>query len=485
MALKVYNYLTQKLERFRPMDRESIRMYVCGPTAYGHAHLGHAKMYVAMDVMVRYFRHRGYRVQYIRNYIDVDHALAEGGDRLRRSARREGVDPMEMVETYIRSFEEDMEILGAVHPNISPRASAHIPEIIVWIQGLLDYGYAYLVDGNVFFSVEAFSDYGKLAQLALDDMPPATSLDARVEKRHPADFALWVSADAGQPMRWPSPWGEGYPGGHIECSVIADKYLGTPFDIHGGSVEDVFPHNDCEIAQTESLTREPMAKYWVLVGALRVHGARMSKSLGNFLTIKDAVKLYTPAALRYFVMDHHYRDAVEFSRDNLQRAQRTVNYVHDTVRHVRRQMKVAQPAAGAGTAALANVASLIGYREEFQAAMDDDFNTPQALSVILDLAKEVNQRLERNAEVSMGTLSTMDKLFRDLAGDVLGILPDDLEQQVGNALVEGLVAYLLELREDFREAHAWEQADAIRSKLNELGIVVDQGPHDTTWHLKG
>jgi cysteinyl-tRNA synthetase len=442
-------------------------------------------MYVAMDVIVRYFRHRGYRVQYIRNYTDVDHALVEGDARFTRGTRRVGVDPMEMAETYIRSFEEDMTALGALHPNISPRASAHIPEIVVWIQALVDYGYAYVVDGNVYFSVEAFSDYGKLARLNLDDLVQDAPGEGAVEKRHPLDFPLWIAAEGQPRMHWPSPWGDGYPGGHIECSVIADKYLGTPFDIHGGSVEDAFPHNDCEIAQTESLTHESMAKYWLLVGALCVNGAKMSKSLGNFLTIKDALKLYAPEALRYFVLNSHYREPVDFSRDGLQAAQRAVNHLHMTVRRLRRRMQSVQPSAGAGTAALSSVTSLVDYREDFQAAMDDDFNTPQALSVAFELAGEVDRTLEQDQDVSLGTLSAMDKLFRDLVGGVLGMLPGDLERQVGGALVEGLVTYLLELREDFRASHAWEKADAVRNRLGSLGIVVDDGPGDTTWHLKG
>jgi cysteinyl-tRNA synthetase len=265
---------------------------------------------------------------------------------------------------------------------------------------------------------------------------------------------------------------------------MADKYLGSPFDIHGGGLENIFPHNDCEIAQTESLIHEPMAKYWLLVGSLRVNGAKMSKSLGNFLTIKDAVKLYTPEAVRYFTLSSHYRGPLDFSREALQAAQRGVNRLHNTVRHLRRRMQSVLPSSGAGTAALSSVASLVDYREDFQAAMDDDVNTPQALAVIFDLVKEVNRTLEHDDEVSLGTLSAMDKLFRDLAGDVLGLLPDDLEKRVGGVLVEALVAYLLELREAFREAHEWRQADAIRAKLSELGVVIEDGPHDTTWRLK-
>lgn len=484
MALKVYNYETRKLERFRPADREEVRMYVCGPTVYDHAHLGHAKTYVAMDVVVRYLEYRGYRVRYVRNFTDVGHMLDTGEDRLVRGARREGVSPMEVADHFIWSFQDDMDALGLRRPNISPRATCHIPEIITWVQDLMDGGYAYEVDGSVYFSVESFPDYGSLANRNLEDLVAGARVEVRAEKRDPADFAIWKRAEPDHILRWPSPWGEGYPGWHIECSVMADKYLGHTFDIHGGGVENVFPHNDCEIAQSVAHNGVPYANYWLLVGSLLVNGKKMSKSLGNFLTLKDALRLYSPEAIRYFVLSGHYRNPIDFSRDALQAAQRGMNRLHQVVRLLRRRMQAAVPAMGAGTAALADVASLEHFREDFQAAMDDDFNTPEAMGVVFDLVKEVNRTLESD-QVSLGTLSAMDKLFRDLAGTVLGILPEDLEAQVGGQVVEGLVEYLLELRREFRQGRQWSQADAIRSRLDEIGIAIEDGPQDTTWRLKG
>jgi cysteinyl-tRNA synthetase len=484
MALKVYNYLTRELERFRPINREHVNMYACGPTVYDHSHLGHAKTYVAMDVVVRWLRYTGYKVTYVRNLTDVGHLLRTGEDRIMRGARREGIQPMEVVDTYIHSFHEDMDALGVIRPNISPRATCHVPEMIAWVQDLIDQGHAYEASGNVYFSIDSFPEYGKLSHRDVEDMQAGARVAVREEKQNPADFALWKRAEPEHIMRWPSPWGEGYPGWHIECSVMSNKYLGETFDIHGGGLENMFPHNDCEIAQSEARNNSQFANYWLLVGSLTVNGVQMSKSLGNFLTIKDALKLYSPEAIRYFVLTSHYRGSVDYSREALQSAQRGINRFHNTVRKLRRRMKDMAPNSGAGTAALSSVMSLEGYRDDFEAAMDDDFNTPQALSVIFELVKEVNRTLEQKQSTSLGTLSAMDKIFRDLAGDVLGILPEKLEARVGGERVEGLVQTLLDIRNEYREEKAWDKADAIRDRLSELGIAIEDGPDETTWSLK-
>ncbi len=484
MALKVYNYLTRELERFRPINRDRVNMYVCGPTVYDHSHLGHAKSYVSMDIVVRYLRYTGYRVTYVRNLTDVGHLLRTGEDRIMRGARREGLQPMEVVDAYIRSFHEDMDALGVVRPNISPRATCHVPEMIEWVKDLIDQGHAYEANGNVYFSIDSFPEYGRLSHRDIEDMQAGARVAVREEKRNPADFALWKRAEAEHIMRWPSPWGEGYPGWHIECSVMSNKYLGETFDIHGGGLENMFPHNDCEIAQSEAHNNTTFANYWLLVGSLTVNGVQMSKSLGNFLTIKDALKLYSPEAIRYFVLTSHYRGSVDYSREALQSAQRGINRFHNTVRKLRHRMKEMTPTSGAGTAALSSVMSLEDYRNDFKAAMDDDFNTPQALSVIFELVKEVNRTLDQTQNPSMGTLSAMDKMFRDLAGDVLGILPEDLETRVGGEMVDGLVRTLLDIRNEYRKERAWNKADAIRDRLNELGIAIEDGPDDTIWSLK-
>jgi len=480
MALKVYNYLTREVEPFKPIQPRHVHMYVCGPTVYDHSHLGHAKTYVAMDVVVRYFKHRGYKVRYVRNLTDVGHLLDSGEDRVVRGARRERIEPMEVVDTYIRSYHDDMDALGLLRPNISPRVTCHITEIIQWVQGLLEKGYAYEVNGNVYFSIEAFPEYGKLSRRKLDELAVGARVDVREEKRNPADFALWKSADPEHIMRWPSPWGEGYPGWHIECSVMATKYLGQPFDIHGGGLENIFPHNEGEIAQAEAYKGGPFANYWLLTGSLTVGGTKMSKSLGNFLSIKDALKLYSPEAIRFFILSGHYRGPIEFSRNALQSAQSGVNRLHDTVRKLRHRMT---GVPSAGTAVLSGVVSLDDYRDAFQEAMDDDFNTPKAIATLFEFVKEVNRHLDQHDDVSRGTLAVMERLFYDLAGDVLGILPRDIEDQLDGEIIEGLVRLLLDLREEYRTSQDWSRADAIRSRLSELGIMIEDGLDGVTWRL--
>lgn len=481
MGLQVYNYLTRQKEQFVPLEKKRVGMYVCGPTVYDHAHLGHAKTYIAMDVVVRYLRYLGYQVRYVQNITDVGHLLDTGEDRILKGARRERVEPMELVETYTRSYFEDMDALGVVRPNISPRASGHIPEQIEIIKTLLDKGYAYATDeGDVYFSVEKFPEYGKLSGRKIDELEPGARVTVREEKHHPADFALWKHAEPEHILRWPSPWGWGYPGWHLECTAMAIKYLGETFDIHGGGLENIFPHNECEIAQSEAASGKPFARYWLLVGSLTVNGVKMSKSLGNFLTIKDALKLYSPEAIRFFILSSHYRSPLDFSREALLAAERGVERLHNTVRALRARMRQAAPA---GTADLSYITDLDTYREAFIEAMDDDFNTPRAIASLFDLSKEVNALLASGQPISRGTLAAIDGLYRELGGRVLGIIPDNLAQEVSSELVEGLVNIILGIRQEYRQARDWERADIVREQLRELGIVVEDRPEGPTWRL--
>ena len=483
MALQVYNYLTRQKEVFKPLERGRVHMYVCGPTVYDHAHLGHAKLYVAMDVVVRYLRFLGYKVRYVQNITDVGHLLDTGEDRILKGARRERVEPMELVETYTRSYFEDMDALGVVRPNISPRASAHIPEQIEWIKALIEKGYAYEVDGNVYFSVEKFPEYGKLSGRKVEELEPGARVEVREEKRHPADFALWKRAEPEHILRWPSPWGWGYPGWHIECSVMATKYLGETFDIHGGGLENIFPHNECEIAQAEAVTGKPFARYWILTGSLTVDGVKMSKSLGNFLTIKDALKLYRPEVIRAFILSAHYRGPLDYSREAMQAAEQGVRRLHNTVRAVRARMK--ETTMPEGTADLSYMADLDPYREAFLAAMDDDFNTPKAMATLHELARTVNRMLDSGQPINHGTLAAIDQMFSELGGQILGIIPDQLEPpEVRSGLVDGLMDLILSIRQEYRAAKDWARADAIRQRLAELGIIVEDRPEGPTWRLE-
>ncbi len=483
MSLRVYNYLTRKKELFRPLERGRVNMYVCGPTVYDHAHIGHAKLYVAMDVVVRYLRHQGYKVRYVQNITDVGHLLDTGEDRIMKGARRERVEPMEIVETYTRSYFEDMDALGVVRPNISPRASCHVPEQIEWVKALLEKGYAYEVDGNVYFSVEAFPEYGKLSGRRVDELEAGARVEVREEKRHPADFALWKRAEPEHILRWPSPWGWGYPGWHIECSVMSTKYLGESFDIHGGGLENIFPHNECEIAQAEAITGKPFARYWILTGSLTVDGVKMSKSLGNFLTLKDALKLYSPYAIRAFILSAHYRGPIDYSREAMEAAEQGVQRLHNTLRAVRARLKSALPEA---TADLSYIADLDPYRDAFLAAMDDDFNTPKAMASLHEFARAVNKLLDSGQPISGGTLATIEGMFQELGGKVLGVIPERLEQQgAGAELLDGLMEIILDIRREYRQAKDWERSDMLRERLAELGITVEDRPEGPTWQLEG
>jgi cysteinyl-tRNA synthetase len=482
IKLQIYNYMTRQKEPFRPLERGRVGMYVCGPTVYDHAHLGHAKTYVAMDVIVRYLRHLGYKVRYVQNITDVGHILDTGEDRILKGARRERIEPMELVETYARSYFEDMDALGVGRPNISPRASGHIPEQIEIIKKLLDKGYAYeTATGDVYFSVEMFDGYGKLSGHRVEEQEAGARVEVRAEKRHPADFALWKRAELDHILRWPSPWGWGYPGWHIECTAMATKYLGETFDIHGGGLDNIFPHNECEVAQSEAATGKPFSRYWVLAGSLTVNGVKMSKSLGNFLTIKDALEIYRPEALRLFVLSSHYRSRVDFSRDAVLSAERGLERLHNTVRTLRMRMETAVPS---GTADLSYIAGLDPYREAFAAAMDDDFNTPQAIAALFDFNREVNALLASRQPLGRGTLGAIDNLYRELGGAVLGIIPNDLTPDVGGELVEGLMDVILDIRQRYREAEEWAQADALRRRLTELGIAIDDRPEGSTWRVE-
>ncbi len=482
MSLKVFNYLTREKEPFEPLERGQVGMYVCGPTVYDHAHLGHAKTYVAMDVIVRYLRHLGYKVRYVQNITDVGHILDTGEDRILKGARRERVEPMEVVETYTRSYFEDVDALGIVRPNISPRASGHIPEQIEIVKTLLEKGYAYeTAGGDIYFSVEKFDEYGKLSGHKVEELEAGARVAVREEKQHPADFALWKHAEPEHVLRWPSPWGWGYPGWHIECTAMATKYLGETFDIHGGGLDNIFPHNECEIAQSEAATGKPFARYWILAGSLTVNGIKMSKSLGNFLTIKEALKLYSPEAIRFFILSSHYRGPMDFSRDAMLAAERGVERLHSTVRALRMRVEYAMPS---GTADLSYITDLDPHHDAFMEAMNDDFNTPKAIAALFDFNRAVNALLASGQPVSRGTLAAMDGLYRELGSKVLGIIPENLTHEAGGELVEGLMGIILSTRQRYRGAKDWEQADALRCQLRELGIVVEDRPEGPTWRVE-
>ncbi len=481
MALQVFNRLTRQKEAFVPLVENQVRMYVCGPTVYDHAHIGHAKTYVSFDVMLRYLRHQGYRVRYVQNITDVGHLLDTGEDRILKKAGALSLEPMEVVETYTRSYFEDMDALGVIRPDISPRASGHVPEQIAMTRALIERGYAYVTGaGDVYFDVTAFPEYGKLSGQNLDELMGGIRVEVSEGKRNPADFALWRHAEDEHLMQWDSPWGRGFPGWHIECSAMSMKYLGETFDIHGGGLENRFPHNECEIAQAEALTGKPFARYWLLTGSLTVDGVKMSKSLGNFITIKDALKKTHPEALRAFILSSHYSSPIDYSESALEAATRGWERLIGAVQLVRHTLQSAPESDAA-----AGFSTVLGeHRARFIEAMDDDFNAPVAISVLQALTREVNSLLNSGEEVGRTVLQAIDDLYRELGGTVLGIIPDRLAVGGSDAdLVGELVKLLIAMRAEARAEKNYARADAIRNHLAELGIVLEDRPDSTVYKL--
>ena len=479
MSLQVYNMLTRRKVLFIPLQEGQVNMYVCGPTVYDHAHIGHAKLYVSMDVIVSYLRFKGLRVRYVQNITDVGHLLDTGEDRILKGAARERSEPMQVVERYMRSYFEDMDALGVTRPDISPRASAHIPEQIEIAQALIELGYAYEVNGSVYFDVAKWPGYGKLSGRRVEELEEGARVAVREEKRHPADFALWKRAEPEHILRWNSPWGAGFPGWHVECTAMATKYLGPTFDIHGGGLENIFPHNECEIVQSEAWTGKPFARYWLLTGSLTIDGVKMSKSLGNFVTLKDALQKHRAEAIRFFILSGHYRNPVDYGADALTAAEAGLQRLLGPVALVRERVRT----ASMGEADASVLAMLDNQRERFTDAMDDDFNAPAALAVLFDLTTEVNKLLNSGATLSRGTLEAIDGTYQSLGGRVLGVVPDQFQQEANLELVDGLVKMLIQLRAEARLAKDYARADEIRDRLAALGAVLEDRPDGTTWRL--
>lgn len=485
MGLRIFNVLGREKQDFKPMQEGRVGMYVCGPTVYDHAHLGHAKSYVSFDMIVRYLRFSGYDVLYVQNITDVGHLTETefGDDRILKKASQLQWKPMQLVEFYARSYFQDMDALGVARPDISPRASGHVPEQIKMVQELIDKGHAYVANGSVYFDVTSDPDYGKLSNRRVTEQESGTREDVRDEKRHPADFALWKVAEPEHILRWDSPWGEGFPGWHIECSAMARKYLGPTFDIHGGGIDNIFPHNECEIAQSESANDAPFANYWMLVGSLNVPDAdgiptKMSKSLGNFVTVKDALNKYRAEVVRMFALSAHYSSPVTYSEDSMVSAQGGWERMNNAVR-LTRQMMNSAPAGDAGNAFLER---LNKARADFIDRMDDDFNAPMAIAVLQELTRDVNTLLNADAEVGLNTLKAINDLYNSLGGDVLGIISNVETGASANAEREsGLIRMLIEQRALARKAKNFSEADRIRDELAKVGVILEDRPDGTIW----
>jgi cysteinyl-tRNA synthetase len=480
MAIKIYNVLTRKKETFHPLYEGKVNLYVCGPTVQDYAHVGHAKTYVNFDVIVRYLRYRGFDVLYVQNITDVGHLLDSGEDRILKKARQASVTPMQVVERFTRLYFEDMDALGIKRPDISPRASAHIPEQIEMIKNLIEQEHAYVANGSVYFDVSSFPEYGKLSGRKVEDLVEGSRVAVIEEKNHPADFALWKKAEPEHLLRWPSPWGEGFPGWHIECSAMARKYLGETFDIHGGGIDNIFPHNECEIAQSEAAHNQPFARYWVLVGSLTLDGVKMSKSLGNTLIISEALKRWSPEAIRTFLLSTHYSNPVDFSEPAVESARKGWQRIWGAVSLTREQKRTAPE----GEASEGVLAILDETRTRFKELMDDDFNAPAGLATLQDLTRQVNSLLNEDEPLTTGTLQAIDELYQELGGDVLGIIPSDGRGTASIERESGLIRLLVDLRAEARAAKDWATADKIRDQLSELGVILEDRPDGTVWKVE-
>jgi cysteinyl-tRNA synthetase len=493
MALMLYNSLTRKKEEFKPCKKGSVGIYVCGPTVYGHAHLGHAKSYVSFDVLVRYLRYLGYGVTYVQNITDVGHLTDdadEGEDKIAKAAAKEKKHPMALAEFYTRSYFEDMDALNCVRPDISPRASGHIVEQIELVKKLLEKDYAYEVNGSVYFDISKFKDYGKLSGRNIDQMQAGARVEVSPDKKHPADFALWKKAEPNHIMQWPSPWGPGFPGWHLECSVMSTKYLGQPFDIHGGGIENQFPHHECEIAQAEAAEGKQFVKYWLHNNMVTVDGQKMGKSLNNFITLKEAFAgkhprltiAYKPMAIRQFILSSHYRSPLDFSDAALFAAKSGHDKLTGAVIEVGMRTKTAVVGPLDNKVAV----EMSRLKQLFEDAMNDDLNTASALAVLFDLAR-LADKLVGEKTTTKDTLVAIDKLFRKLGGECLGIIKDtDIDSKVEERLkIAEKFKRSIERREEERKKGNFEFADGTRAALEEFGIVLEDKDDGTTaWRMK-
>ncbi len=464
MALVIYNTLTRRKEPFETLEPGKVRMYVCGVTVYDRAHVGHAMSAVVFDVIRRYLEHRGYQIHHVVNYTDVE-------DKVIKRATEKGVEPLALAQGYIEEFDRQLKELNVLPATEYPRASKEMGRIIGMIKELIARGYAYVVDGDVYFRVAKDPDYGRLSGRKPEDMRAGARLEIDERKQDPADFALWKSAKAGEPA-WDSPWGKGRPGWHIECSAMNLEYLGEQIDIHGGGNDLIFPHHENEIAQTESLTGKPFARYWIHNGMMQLAGEKMSKSLGNLVTIEDFLRAHSGDAFRMLVLNASYRGPLTFTDEVVRQAESALD-------RLRAALKPAVPASGAQEAEAALAAAGAEARRKFEAAMDDDFNTSGAMSHLFDLVRSINQG--RDAGVGERSLGEAQSSLRQLAG-VLGLrLAAD---EAGDQPAAPFIELLLEVREAMRTAKQWAVADRIRDRLAELGVVIEDAKSGTTWHRR-
>ncbi|QDA31303.1 cysteine--tRNA ligase [Thermococcus indicus] len=471
MAIRVYNTLTKRKEEFRPLRDGEVRMYVCGPTVYDYTHLGHARTYVAFDVIRRYLEHRGYTVLMVMNFTDID-------DKIIRRANETGEDPRELAERFLRLFLEDMKALKVKPADVYPRVTEHMDDIIEFVRKLQEKGYAYEGSDGVYFEVQRFRDYGKLSGIKLEELRKGARVEPGEGKKNPEDFALWKKAKPGEP-KWESPWGEGRPGWHIECSTMSTKYLGESFDIHGGGNDLIFPHHENEIAQTEACTGHEWVKYWLHTGFLMVNGEKMSKSLGNFVTIREMLERYDPEVIRLFILQRHYRSPLDYTEEGIEHARNNLERLYNTLENIRVAMERADIAFKWGQEEFEAYEAIRNAREKFYSAMDDDFNTAEALKAVFEASNAVNRYLTKAEKPKESILRKALEFFR-IVSEVFGIFEDYFrEQRAGEE--EALIQLLIDVRAQLRKERNFALADRIRAELREMGIQLEDTPQGTVW----
>ncbi|MGQ9608515.1 MAG: cysteine--tRNA ligase [bacterium] len=479
--MKIYNSLTKRKEEFVPIEDNHVRMYNCGPTVYDYFHIGNARNFITAEVIRRYMEYKGYRVTFVQNVTDIE-------DKIIKRAIDTGVKPSDVATKFTEEYFKDMEMLGIKPPTFSPKATEHIDDIINYVNSLVEKGIAYVVDGDVYYDLSKFKDYGKLSGQKIDEIISGARVEVDEKKRHPADFNLWKSAKPGEPA-WDSPWGKGRPGWHIECSVMSSKYLGETFDIHSGGNDLIFPHHENEIAQSEALTGKPLARYWVHNGMLQITGGKMSKSLGNIKTIRELLKDYDANTIRLYLLSAHYRAPLELKDNSLDEASNAVARIYNCVKMTDRlgskQKDIAFDKLTNSAKELDN--KIDDTIQKFETAMDDDFNTPGALGAIFDLVSAINIFISENeplCECDKTVIGRANLVLTELCG-ILGIDFKKSEfSKEGNLLIDSLLKLIIEIRNDARSKKDWATSDKIRNNLAELGIKLKDTRDGTIWEFE-
>ena len=487
--LTLYNSLSRIKQPFVPIHEGHVGMYVCGPTVYGDAHLGHARAAITFDTLFRYLSHLGYKVRYVRNITDVghlEHDADEGEDKVQKKARLEQLEPMEVVQFYLNRYHDDMKKLNVLPPSIEPHASGHIIEQIEYIKKILDAGYAYESNGSVYFDVPKFNQdhpYGKLSGRNIEDMLNTTrALDGQEEKHSPLDFALWKKASPEHIMHWPSPWSEGFPGWHLECSTMGEKYLGETFDIHGGGLDLIFPHHECEIAQSVAAQGHEAVKYWVHNNMITIEGKKMGKSYNNFITLEQffsgdhplLTKAFSPMVIRFFILQAHYRSTLDFSNTALEASEKALQKLTDTYRRLLNLLPAEKSSV-----------EVPDYLKLSYEAMDDDLNTPVVISYLFDASKLINSASSGEIKLVKEDINKLRELFDIFLINLLGMyIGSDTDNSNSTKAYEGAVDLLMEIRKNAKAQKDWATSDLIRDKLATLGFDIKDTKNGVEWSVK-